>query len=431
MDIGLLSLLLVVVLFGLLLAGLWVGFALMAVGLVAMELASSAPVASVFARRVWGSMNVWDLTALPMFIWMGEILFRSRLSSDMFEGLAPFTRRLPGRLLHVNVFGCALFACVSGSSAATTATVGRMSLPELKRRGYDPRLAIGTLAGSGTFGFLIPPSIIMIVYGAATEQSIARLFLAGVGPGILLAAMFSAYVMVWALMNRDRMPPPEPVASWGEKLRALGLLLPTMLLIVAVIGSIYAGFASPTEAAVLGVVGALAIAWFSGGLDRTSFVTALRGAAITSCMIAFILAGASFLTVAMGFTGVPRILAAWIGEQGFSHYALLAVLLVFFIVLGCFLDGISIVVLTTSIILPMVLAAGIDPIWFGIFLVLVVEMAQITPPVGFNLFVIQSQTGEQIGAIARAALPFFCILVGFALCLALFPEIVLWLPGKL
>ncbi|MCO5155294.1 MAG: TRAP transporter large permease subunit [Aquamicrobium sp.] len=431
MDIGLLSLLLVVVLFGLLLAGLWVGFALMAVGLVAMELASNAPVASVFARRVWGSMNVWDLTALPMFIWMGEILFRSRLSSDMFEGLAPFTRRLPGRLLHVNVFGCALFACVSGSSAATTATVGRMSLPELKRRGYDPRIAIGTLAGSGTFGFLIPPSIIMIVYGAATEQSIARLFLAGVGPGILLAALFSAYVMVWALLNRDGMPPPEPKAGPGEKLRALGLLLPTVLLIVAVIGSIYAGFASPTEAAVLGVAGALAIAWFSGGLDRDSFVTALRGAAITSCMIAFILAGASFLTVAMGFTGVPRILAAWIGEQGFSHYALLAVLLVFFIVLGCFLDGISIVVLTTSIILPMVLAAGIDPIWFGIFLVLVVEMSQITPPVGFNLFVIQSITGRNIFEIAYYALPFFLLLVLATAILTVFPEIALWLPGTM
>ncbi|MCO5146468.1 MAG: TRAP transporter large permease subunit [Aquamicrobium sp.] len=431
MDIGLLSLILVVVLFGLLLAGLWVGFALMAVGLVAMELASNAPVASVFARRVWGSMNVWDLTALPMFIWMGEILFRSRLSSDMFEGLAPFTRRLPGRLLHVNVFGCALFACVSGSSAATTATVGRMSLPELKRRGYDPSIAIGTLAGSGTFGFLIPPSIIMIVYGAATEQSIARLFLAGVGPGILLAALFSAYVMIWALLNRDGMPPPEPKAGPGEKLRALGLLLPTVLLIVAVIGSIYAGFASPTEAAVLGVAGALAIAWFSGGLDRDSFVTALRGAAITSCMIAFILAGASFLTVAMGFTGVPRILAAWIGEQGFSHYALLAVLLVFFIVLGCFLDGISIVVLTTSIILPMVLAAGIDPIWFGIFLVLVVEMSQITPPVGFNLFVIQSITGRNIFEIAYYALPFFLLLVLATAILTVFPEIALWLPGTM
>ncbi|WP_185982472.1 TRAP transporter large permease [Aureimonas mangrovi] len=431
MDVGLIALLLVAVLFGLLLAGLWVGFALMAVGLVAMGIASSAPVDAVFARRVWGAMNSWDLTALPMFIWMGEILFRSRLSSDMFEGLAPFTRRLPGRLLHVNVFGCALFAAVSGSSAATTATVGRMSLPELGRRGYDPRMAIGTLAGAGTFGFLIPPSIIMIVYGAATEQSIARLFLAGVVPGVMLAVMFSAFIMVWALLNREKMPEPEPAPGWGERFRALGLLLPTVLLIVAVIGSIYGGLASPTEAAVVGVVGALAIAGFTGGLDREGFVASLKGSAITSCMIALILAGASFLTIAMGFTGIPRTLAAWIGEQGFSQYALIAVLLVFFVVLGCFLDGISIVVLTTSVILPMVLAAGIDPIWFGVFLVLVVEMSQITPPVGFNLFVIQSITGQSIFRVALYALPFFLILVLATALLTVFPQIALWLPGTM
>jgi C4-dicarboxylate transporter, DctM subunit len=246
MEIGLLSLVLVVALFGFLLTGLWVGFALMAVGFLAMELATSAPLGPVFARRVWGAMNSWELTALPMFIWMGEILFRSRLSSDMFAGLAPLTRRLPGRLLHVNVLGCALFAAVSGSSAATTATIGRMSLPELKARGYPTAMAIGTLAGAGTFGFLISPSIILIVYGAATEQSIARLFLAGVVPGLMLAALFGGYIMVWSLINRDRMPPPEPRPSWRERLRALALLMPTVLLIVAVIGSIYAGLAAPT-----------------------------------------------------------------------------------------------------------------------------------------------------------------------------------------
>ncbi|WP_404862537.1 TRAP transporter large permease [Georhizobium sp. MAB10] len=431
MDIGILSLILIAVLFGFLFSGLWVGFALMAVGFVAMELASSAPAGLVFARRVWGAMNSWDLTALPMFIWMGELLFRSRISSDMFSGLAPFTRRLPGRLLHVNVFGCALFAAVSGSSAATTATVGKMSLPELQRRGYDPRMAIGTLAGSGTFGFLIPPSIIMIVYGAATEQSIARLFLAGILPGVMLAVMFSSYVMLWAWMNKDRMPEPEPKPTWGERFEALTLLLPTVVLIVTVIGSIYGGFASPTEAAVVGVFGALAISFFSGGLSRESFVTSLKGSAITSCMIALILAGASFLTVAMGYTGIPRTLAAWIGEQGFSQFALLAVLLVFFIILGCFIDGISMVVLTTSVILPMVLAAGIDPIWFGVFLVLVVEMSQITPPVGFNLFVIQSITGRGIFEIALYALPFFLILVLATALLAAFPEIALWLPSTM
>ncbi|MDO5529974.1 MAG: TRAP transporter large permease subunit [Paracoccus sp. (in: a-proteobacteria)] len=431
MDLGVLSLILLAVLFGLLLSGLWVGFALMGVGLVAMELATPAPAGTVFATRVWGGLNSWDLTALPMFVWMGEILFRSRISSDMFTGLAPFTRRLPGRLLHVNILGCALFAAVSGSSAATTATVGRMSLPELRRRGYDMRMAIGTLAGSGTFGFLIPPSIIMIVYGAATEQSIARLFLAGVLPGLMLAAMFSAYVMVWAAMNKAKMPPPEPAPTWGERFRAAMKLLPTVALIVAVIGSIYGGLASPTEAAVVGVAGALAIAAATGGINWASFRESLVGAAMTTCMIAFILAGASFLTVAMGYTGLPRALASWIGGQGFSQFWLISALLLFFIVMGFFLDGISIVVLTTSVILPMVLAAGIDPIWFGVFLVLVVEMSQITPPVGFNLFVIQSITGRDIFSIAWMALPFFLILVVATFILTAFPQIALWLPSTM
>ncbi len=429
MDIGTLSLILVAVLFGLLLTGLWAGFALMAVGLVAMVLATPAPPGTVFATKIWGSLTAWDLTALPMFVWMGEILYRSKMASNLFLGLAPLTRAFPGRLLHVNIMGCALFAAVSGSSAATTATVGRMSLPELKARGYDPAMSIGTLAGAGTFGFLIPPSIILIVYGAATEQSIARLFLAGLIPGLMLAALFGGYVMVWSMMNRHRMPPPEPKASLGERLRAIWLLAPTVALIVVVIGSIYAGLASPTEAAVVGVVGALAISAASGGLGWQTFVSSLRGAAMTSCMITFILIGASFLTVAMGFTGIPRALAAWIGEQGYSQYALLAALLVFFIVLGLFLDGISMVVLTTSVIMPMVTVAGIDPIWFGIFLVLVVEMSQITPPVGFNLFVLQSITGRGIFEIARMALPFFLILVLATALLTLFPEIALWLPG--
>jgi tripartite ATP-independent transporter DctM subunit len=333
--------------------------------------------------------------------------------------------------LHVNIMGCALFAAVSGSSAATTATVGRMSLPELRARGYDDRMAIGTLAGSGTFGFLIPPSIILIVYGAATEQSIARLFLAGVLPGLMLAAMFGGYTMLWAWLNRDKMPPPEPKSSLGEKLRAAALLLPTVLLIVAVIGSIYAGLASPTEAAVVGVLGALIISGVSGGIDRQGAWDSLKGAVITSCMIAFILVGAAFLTGAMGYTGIPRTLASWIGDQGLSQYALLAALLVFFIVLGFFLDGISIVVLTVSVILPMVLAAGIDPIWFGVFLVLVVEMSQITPPVGFNLFVLQSITGRGIFTVARYAAPFFFLLVLATAILTIFPQIALWLPSTM
>ena len=428
MEIAMLAPLLVVVLFAALAAGLWIGFALIAVGLVAMLAASTAPVTLVFATKVWGSLTVWDLTSLPMFIWMGEILVRSRLSSDMFEGLAPFTRRLPGRLLHVNVLGCALFAAVSGSSAATTATIGRMSIPELTARGYDPKMAIGTLAGAGTFGFLIPPSIILIVYGAATEQSIAQLFLAGLVPGVMLAAMFSGYIMIWAMLNPTRMPDIEPAVNGRDSLRALARLLPVVGLIIAVIGSIYAGIASPTEAAVIGVVGAMILAWATGAASWRGIGDSLVAASTTTCMIAFIMAGAGFLTVAMGYTGIPRALAAWIGAMDLSPYALLAALTVFFIIMGMFLDGISIVVLTVSIILPMVTAVGLDPIWFGVFLVIVVEMSQITPPVGFNLFVLQKITGRDIIQLAGYALPFFLILVAAVALLSVFPQIALWLP---
>jgi len=431
MEIATLAPILLAVLFGALALGLWVGFALIAVGLVAMLLAAPAPPSLVFATKVWGGLSVWDLTALPMFIWMGEILVRSRLSSDMFSGLAPFTARLPGRLLHVNVMGCALFAAVSGSSAATTATIGRMSLPELKSRGYEDSMAIGTLAGSGTFGFLIPPSIILIVYGAATEQSIARLFLAGVLPGLMLAALFGGYIMLWAMLNRSRMPAAEPPTDLSEAMRAAARLLPVVGLILAVIGSIYLGIASPTEAAVIGVTGALVLASATAALSWAGFLDSLQRATVTTCMIAFILAGAAFLTVAMGYTGIPRELARGISDMQLSPYWLLAMLTLFFIVMGMFLDGISIVVLTVSIILPTVVAAGIDPIWFGIFLVLVVEISQITPPVGFNLFVIQTITGRDIFAVARYAAPFFGLLVLAVAILTLFPEIALWLPGTM
>jgi C4-dicarboxylate transporter, DctM subunit len=428
MDVGLSFALLAMALLVVLAAGIWVAVALMVVALAALHVMTGAPAGAVLATSVWSASHSWDLTALPMFIWMGEILFRTRLSENLFAGLAPFMRRLPGRLLHVNVLGCGLFAAVSGSSAATAATIGRMALPELKSRGYDERMAIGTLAGSGTLGFLIPPSIILIVYGAATEQSIARLFIAGVVPGAVLALMFMGYVALWALVRRECMPPREPSTSFAEKLVAAGKLAPVVLLILGVIGSIYAGLAAPTEAAAIGVMLSLLLSWAMGTLTRASFAEALMSATRTSCMIAFILAGAAFLTVAMGFTGIPRTLAAWIGGLGLPPYALLAALTLFFILLGCFLDGISVVVLTTAVILPIVQQAGFDLIWFGIYLVLVVEMSQITPPVGFNLFVIQALTGHNIFRVAWMALPFFLILVIAVVLIAVFPQLALWLP---
>ncbi|MFD1342579.1 TRAP transporter large permease [Litorisediminicola beolgyonensis] len=425
------GLFLLAVLFVFLAGGLWIALALAGVAVVALTLFSNAPVGLVMATTFWGHSHSWSLTALPLFILMGEILLRSRLSEDMFNGLAPWLGRLPGRLLHVNVLGCAIFAAVSGSSAATAATIGKMSIPELKSRGYPESLILGTLAGSATLGLLIPPSIILIVYGVATEQSIARLFIAGLVPGILLVGLFGGYVAVRAWMNPGLIPKPDMAMSLKEKLWEARGLIPVALLIVGVIGAIYTGIASPTDAAALGVLLSILLAVLSGSFSRRDFLDALLSAARTSCMIAFILLGAAFLAVAMGFTGLPRNLAAWIGEMGLSPTVLLIVLTLFFIVLGLFLDGISVVVLTTSIIMPMVMAVGIDPIWFGIYLVLVVEMSQITPPVGFNLFVIQGLTGIDILRIAKAALPFFFLLLLAVVLITLFPGLVTFLPDAM
>lgn len=423
-----LTLILLVLLFLLLGSGVWVAFSLLALGSTAILIHTETPLGLVMATTLWGHSNSWALAALPLFIWMGDILYRSKMTEDIFTGLSPWVNRLPGRLLHVNILGCGLFAAVSGSSAATAATIGKLSIPELTRRAYPPKMIIGTLAGSATLGLLIPPSIILIVYGVATEQSIARLFVAGVLPGILLMALFFGYLILWSLLNRHQLPAEDRSYSWKEKLYRARRLIPIILLIVGVIGSIYSGIASPTDAAAVGVVVALLLSWASGSLTRQSFADGLMSATKTSCMIAFILAGASFLTVAMAFTGIPRLLAEWISTMGLSSYELLAVLAIFFVIMGCFLDGISVVVLTTSVIIPMVEQAGIDPLWFGIFVVIVVEMSQITPPVGFNLFVLQPLTGRNILEIARAALPFFLLMLSALIIITVAPEVVTFLP---
>lgn len=415
-------------LIALLACGVWVAVSLSLVGLAGLVFFSNAPAGLVIASTFWGHSHSWALTALPLFILMGEILLRSRMSDDMFNGLVPWLARAPGRLLHVNVFGCAIFAAVSGSSAATAATIGRMSVPELTKRGYPESLILGTLAGSATLGLLIPPSIILIVYGVATEQSIARLFIAGILPGVMLISLFAGYVAVRAWLNPNLIPPIDEKFSFRQKIMASRRLVPVALLIGGVIGAIYGGLASPTDAAALGVVLATILAWISGSFSWTLFGQAVMSATRTSCMIALILLGAAFLSVSMGFTGLPRNLATWISEMDLSVTALLVALTLFFIVLGCFLDGISVIVLTTSIIMPMITAVGIDPLWFGIYLVIVVEMSQITPPVGFNLFVIQGLTGIDILRIAKAAFPFFVLLLLGVVLITIFPQIVTVLP---
>jgi len=412
-------------------SGIWVALSMIAVSAIGMLLFTTRPVGDAMATTIWGTSSSWTLTALPLFVWMGEILFRTKLSENLFKGLSPWLSKLPGGLVHVNVVGCALFAAISGSSAATVATVGKMSIPELRKRKYPEKLLLGSLAGSGTLGLLIPPSIILIIYGVTIEDSIAKLFMAGILPGIMIALMFMLYVILWSILNKKLMPKSNERFSFLEKIQGSKQLLPVIFLIIAVIGSIYTGVATATEAASLGVVGALILSFFQGTLNRKTFKLSLLGATKTSCMIAFILAGSTFLSLAMGFTGLPRNLAIWIDAMNLSPYTLLFVLTIFYIILGMFLDGISAVVLTMAIIEPMIRQAGFDMIWFGIYLVIVVEMAQITPPVGFNLFVLQGMANKDMGFIARSAFPLFLLMILAVFIVVIFPEIALWLPNKM
>ncbi len=412
-------------------SGVWIGFSLMAVAAVAIDVFAGRPAGASIATTVWSSSASWMLSSLPMFVWMGDILFRTRLSEDLFRGLAPLMGRLPGGLLHTNVMGCTIFGSVSGSSAATLTTVAQMTVPELKKRNYPEKLIIGTLAGPATLGLMIPPSIIMIVYGVMTNESIAAINLAGVLPGFVLAALFTAYVAVTAKLSPDYHPSVEPVTTWREKLAACWLLVPVHVLLVIVLGSMFAGIATATEAAAMGVAGALGLAWWQNTLTWENFVESLMGATRTSAMIAFILAASAALSLAMGFTGLPNELAEWVGSLHLSSFNLLMALLVLYLVLGCFLDGISCVALTIGIIEPLVRQAGIDMVWFGIFIVLVVEMAQITPPVGFNLFVLQSMTGHNIFKIAAWSFPMFVIMLAMVFIMIDFPALATWLPKQM
>ena len=412
-------------------SGIWVAISMIGVSTIGMMLFTSRPVGDAMATTIWGTSSSWTLTALPLFVWMGEILFRTKLSENLFAGLSPWMQKLPGGLIHVNVVGCALFAAISGSSAATVATVGKMSIPELRKRKYPEKILLGSLAGSGTLGLLIPPSIILIIYGVTVQESIAKLFIAGIIPGIMIALIFMSYVIIWSLINKKSMPKYVENFSFLEKIKKSKQLLPVIILISAVIGSIYTGVATATEAASLGVVGALILSYFQKSLTIETFKQSLLGATKTSCMIAFILAGSTFLSLAMGFTGLPRNLAIWIQNMELSPYVLIFVLMIFYIILGMFLDGISAVVLTMAIIEPMIRQAGFDMIWFGIFLVIVVEMAQITPPVGFNLFVLQGMANRDMGFIARSAFPLFLLMILAVILVVIFPEIALWMPQQM
>lgn len=418
-------------LFFLLGSGVWIALSLVGVAFVGMELFTNRPAGDAMITTIWTTASSWSLTALPLFIWMGEILYRTRLSEDLFKGLAPWMNNLPGRLLHTNIVGCTFFAAVSGSSAATLTTVGKMSVPELRKRNYPEQLTIGTLAGSSTLGLMIPPSLTLIVYGVTINESVVQLFMAGVFPGLVLALLFMLYVGIWATINRKSMPAKDPELSFFQKIKNSRFLFPIFGLILFVIGSMYLGWATPTEAAAFGVLGGLFLSSLQGSLNLKTFTDSLLGATKTSCMIAFILAGGAFLTLSMGFTGLPRSIAEWIGSLGLTNFELLMCLMVFYIVLGCFLDGISSIVLTMAVVEPMIRKAGIDVIWFGIFLTVLVEMAQITPPVGFNLFVLQGMTKHNMVYLAKAAFPMFMMMVVMIFVLIYFPELATYLPSTL
>jgi tripartite ATP-independent transporter DctM subunit len=419
------------VLFFLLGSGVWIGLALLGAAYVGMELFTTRPVGDAMFTAIWSASSSWSLTALPLFIWMGEILFRTKLSEDMFKGLAPWMSGLPGGLLHTNVVGCTVFAAVSGSSAATLTTVGKMSIPELKRRGYPDYMVLGTLVGASTLGLMIPPSLTLIVYGVTINESISKLFMAGVLPGLVLASLFMGYIAVWSWLKPDQVPAKEPAMSLKEKLYNSRFLLPVIVLITLVIGTIYSGIATATESATFGVVGALGLAFIQGSLSYKTFTDSLLGATRTSCMIALILAGAAFLALAMGFTALPTTLAEYIATLELSPLTLIFALMLFYIVIGMFLDGISSVVLTMAVVEPMIRQAGIDLVWFGIFIVVVVEMAQITPPIGFNLFVMQGMTKKPIGYIAKTAFPMFLLMVVMVLILVMLPELATYLPDNM
>ena len=420
-----------IVLFALLGSSVWVGLALMGVAWAGLELFTSRPAGDAMITTIWTGASSWTLTALPLFIWMGEILYRTRLSQDMFRGLAPWMRLLPGGLLHSNIAGCTIFAAVSGSSAATLTTVGKMSIPELRKRGYPEYMIVGTLAGAATLGLMIPPSLTLIVYGVTINESISKLFLAGIIPGLVLAGLFMSYIVGWHYLRKEERPEPEPSMTLKEMFNESRFLIPVLILVFAVIGSMYFGWATATEAAAIGVVGSLVLATVQGSLNLDTFYQSLMGATRTSAMIALILMGAAFLSLAMGFTGIPRALAAFIEEFGLSPVVLIAVLTVFYIILGMFLDGISSVVLTMAIVEPMIRAAGIDVIWFGIFIVVVVEMAQVTPPIGFNLFVLQGMTKHEISYIAKTAIPMVLLMVLMVVILVVWPELATWLPDNM
>lgn len=410
--------------------GIWIFAALLLVAITSLTFLAGFSldrVGFIMQSVTWSAATRWELSAIPMFVWMGELMFRTDISKRLFNGLAPLVSFLPGRLLHVNILGCTLFAAVSGSSAATTATVGKITTGELLARGYARDISIGSLAGAGSLGLLIPPSVVLIVYGVLGEVSITKLFLAGVIPGLMIAGIYSLYIVGVSVFRGGTTPADEPRHTARDYANALVTLAPVILLIGCVLGVLYSGVATPSEAGAVGVGVSLAVILVTGQFSLRLIAESVQAAVVTSAMLCSILIAASFMSTAMGYLHIPATIAAAIADLDLGPYGLILMLSLFYLLLGMFLEGTSITVMTLPITLPLAVAAGWDPVWFGIFLVVMVEMAQITPPVGFNLFILQSQTGDSIVRVARASLPFFLLMCLATVLLVAFPEIALWL----
>jgi tripartite ATP-independent transporter DctM subunit len=423
------ALILILLMFFLLLIGIWIPAGVAITAWFGLVFFSDKDTLMNLANVWWNSSSSYTLAALPLFVWMGEILFRTKLSEQMFTGLSPWLNWLPGRLMHVNILGCGIFGSVSGSSAATCATIAKSALPELTKRGYDEKITLGSLSCAGTLGILIPPSITMVVYAVAADQSIIRIFLAGFIPAAILMGLFSGYIIVWALLNPDKTPPAEKY-TLQQRLYSIGQLMPCTALIIFIAWLMLAGYSTATEAAAYGVVGSLVLAAAGRNLSWTNFWQSLLSATRLTAMIMFVLGATSFLSIVMSYTGIPRGLAEWVQSLQLSPWVLILVLTIIYILLGTALDGISMIALTTVTVLPMVQAAGFDLVWFGIFVILLVEIAEVTPPVGFNLFVLQSMTGKDSNYIAKVSLPFFAMMVLAVALVTIWPELVTWLPDQ-
>jgi C4-dicarboxylate transporter, DctM subunit len=431
MDVSWLPAIIVISIFFFFLAfGLWIGISLMLTGLIAIHFFTPLPAGKILGMSIWNTLNSWPLTCLPLFIFMGDILTRGKLSEQLFSGLAPWVHRLPGKLLHVNVLGCALFAAISGSSAATCATIGKITLPQFKRLNYNEDLSIGSIAGSGTLGFMIPPSIPMIIYGVLADVSVGRLFIGGVVPGVMMAAIFVGYIMLRGLMDPSITPATQDY-TWKDRIASLPQLLPVVSLIVVVLGTIYTGLATPTEAAAVGVGGSLLIGLITKSLSWNSFKAALMASTVTTCMMCLIVVGASYFSTSMSYLGIPQRAVLAVASMHLHPYAVIFALTVLYIILGCLMDSGSMIVITLPFAIPMIKLAGFDLVWFGIYLVIMSELGQVTPPVGFNLFILQSVAKKPIGYITRVTIPFMLLLLLSAAIITVFPGIPLWLPGQM